>query len=59
MGYEDQCICQFKIKQLFHQENAVNIKRGVSEVAQSVGIQKIVLNPVEDECLILELNYCY
>lgn len=28
-------------------------------MAQQYGIQKIILNPIEDETIILELNYCY
>lgn len=28
-------------------------------MAQQYGIQKIILNPTEDEGAILELNYCY
>jgi len=59
IGQQDQCICQYKIKQLFHENNQVNAQKGASEVAQQQGIQKIILNPTEDEGVILELNYCY
>jgi len=38
----------------------VNLKRGISDDFQSTnGVQKIILNPIKDECLILELNYCF
>lgn len=59
MGQSDHCICQFKLKPLHHQEQQVNLKRGVAEVQAAIGLHKIVLHPVADETLILELNYCY
>lgn len=59
LGYGDNCMCQFKTKQLFYEESAVSLKRGIDEAAQSQGVQKIVLHPEQDETLILELNYCF
>lgn len=58
-GLEDQALCQYKLKPIFYQETQINLKRGVDEVSQNYGLQKIVLHPVQDETLILELNYCF
>jgi hypothetical protein len=59
LGQNDQSMCQYKVKPIYYQESQINLKRGVNEISQNYGIQKIVLHPVDDETLILELNYCF
>ena len=45
-----------------HEEDGqASVKKGENQVAakQPMGFEKIILNPTEDEGVILELNYCY
>lgn len=59
VGEKDQCLCQFKIKPIFNIDQKIDLARGVGDDDLTIATDKIVFDPVADETLILELNYCF